>query len=287
MRIAVRILVIIICTTLFTFCRSEEGKDAPKVKIVARAGDEELDINEYKQGFISNGNPKDSAFLAKRAVDKWATEALFYQEALTKLEKEEIDIDKQVEAYRKSLVNYIYQTKIIEANLDTNVTKPEIEEYYDNNRDNFILKDNILKVNYFKIPLKAPVLEKMKKLVYSTQPKDKEQLVSLCAQYADNYFINDSTWLYLDDIKKEVPKLKDQPDFSINMGRIFEFTDELYYYYLKVKDIKIKNSLSPINFERQNIKNFIINKRKTQLIEQYKMQLLQKAKEDKTFILNP
>lgn len=276
-----KITVVLSLLAFITSCSGDREQVAQKSKPVAKVGDEELGADEFKQMFISNGNPKDSSYLAKRSIEQWATEALFYQEALTKLEKEEIDIEQQVQAYRKSLVNYIYQTKIVEANLDTNVSKQEIEDYYDNNRENFILKDNILKVNYFKVPLKAPALEKMKRLFYSTQPKDKEQLISLCSQYADNYFVNDSTWLYLDDIKKEVPKLKDQSDFSINMGRVFEFTDELYYYYLKVKDIKVKNSLSPINFEKQNIKNFIINKRKTQLIDQYKRQLLDKAKAEK------
>lgn len=249
------------------------------------AGSEQLTTEELRESVPAFASSKDSAWMVKRTIENWATEALFYQEALAKLEQEEIQIEKEVENYRKSLVNHIYQTKIIEANLDTNVTKDEIQEYYDNNRDNFILKDNIVKVNYYKIPLKVKLLDKMKRLFYATTPKDKEQLQSLCVQYAENYFTNDSTWLYLDDIKKEIPKLKDQPDLVVSYGRVFEFTDDLYYYFLKIKDIKIKNGLSPLNFERQNIKNFIINRRKTMLIEQYKQQLLQKAREEKKFVV--
>ncbi|MGZ3920626.1 MAG: hypothetical protein ACXVO9_05335 [Bacteroidia bacterium] len=266
-------------------CSTPEEKKLDPSETAAKAGNEQLSKDELKESFISNGNSKDSAYMVKRAIESWATEALFYQEALTKLDEDEVQVQREVENYKKSLINHIYQTRIVEANLDTNVTKEEIQQYYDGNRDNFILKDNIVKVNYYKIPLKVKVLDKMKRLFYAVSPKDKEQLQSLCTQYAENFFTNDSTWLYLDDIKKEIPKLKDQPDLAISYGRVFEFTDDLYYYFLKIKDVKVKNGLSPLNFERQNIKNFIINRRKTQLIQQYKQQLLQKAKEEKKFVV--
>jgi hypothetical protein len=267
-------------------CTSQKEKEAEKIDAAAIAGNEQLSRDELKERVSSFASSKDSAWMVKRTIENWAKDALFYQEAITKLEESEMQVQREVENYRRSLINHIYQTKIIEANLDTNVTKDEIQEYYDNNRDNFILKDNIVKVNYYKIPLKVKVLDKMKRLFYAVTPKDKEQLQSLCVQYAENYFTNDSTWLYLDDIKKEIPKLKDQPDLAVSYGKVFEFTDDLYYYFLKIKDIKIKNGLSPLNFERQNIKNFIVNRRKTTLIQQYRLQLLQKAKEEKRFVIN-
>jgi ribosomal protein S4 len=177
--------------------------------------------------------------------------------------------------------------KLIETNLDTNITLPEIEQYYSEHEGNFILKENIVKVNYFKIPVKASGLEKIKRLLrsYAYVPKDIEQLKNLCMQNAENFFMNDSTWLFLEDVKKEIPKLRDQPDFNLSQGRVVEFTDDLYYYYLKIKEVKVKNGLSPLNFEKQNIKNFIINKKKTELINQYKVQLLEKAKAEKQFEL--
>ncbi len=84
-------------------------------------------------------------------------------------------------------------------------------------------------------------------------------------------------------LKKKCRRLRDQPDFNLTQGRVIEFSDDLYYYYLRIKEVKVKNGLSPLNFERQNIKNFIINKKKTELINQYKFQLLEKAKSEKKF----
>lgn len=280
-----RTLIYILIATIIVSCNSSKNNAEPVSKPIAKAGSEMLSLDDYKENYVSIESDKDSTIFAKKSIENWAIESLFYQEAMTKLNEDEMEIDKQVEAYKKSLVNYIYQTKLIEANLDTNISKGEIEQYYAEHEDNFILKENIVKVNYFKIPIKAPGLEKIKRFLhsYTNTPKDVEQLKSLCMQNAENFFMNDSTWLYLEDVKKEIPKLRDQPDFNLGQGRVLEFNDELYYYYLKIKEVKVKNGLSPLNFEKQNIKNFIINKKKTELINQYKFQLLEKAKTEKKF----
>lgn len=244
-------------------------------EILANVGDQKLTKTQFLDAAIKTLNSSDSAEMAKQQLNAWLTEAIFYEEAKSKLLEEEVDIESQVNDYRKELVNHIYQTKLIEANLDTNVSAGEIEAYYNNHLDNFILKDNIVKVNYYKIPLKAQGLEKMKRLLNATSEKDKLQLANLALQYAENFFNSDSTWLYLEDIKKEIPNLREQPDLVLNKGRVMEFNDDFYFYYLKIKDEKIRNSPSPLSFERQNIKSFIINKRKTDLINQYKKQLFE------------
>ncbi len=282
--IALRYFFFIFISSVLLSCGTVTKEDGEEPKIVAKAGNENLDMNGFRDHFLSAGAVKDSSYLSKKAIDNWATESLFYQEAITKLNEDEVQIEREVENYKKSLVNYIYQTKIIDANLDTNVSKEEMETYYNAHRDNFILRENIVKVNYFKIPLKAQGLKKIRQLLYTANPKDAELLKNLCVQNAENFFMNDSTWLFLEEIKKEIPKLRDQPDLNLVPGRILEFSDDPYYYYLKIKDIKIKNGLSPINFERQNIKNFIINNRKVQLIKEYKQLLLEKAKADKSFV---
>lgn len=280
-----RIFTLIFAALFIWSCNGSQKEDENAAEIVAKAGSASLDMDEFREHFISTGVQKDSSYLSKKTIENWAREALFYQEALEKLNDDEMRVEREVENYRRSLVNYIYQTKIVEANLDTNVSKQEIEDYYNAHRDNFILNENIVKVNYFKIPVKAQGLDKIKRLLYFNNPKDGEQLKNLCIQNAENFFMNDSTWLLMDDLKKEMPKLKDQPDFNLSPGRVLEFTDPQYYYFLRVKDLKTKNTMSPLNFERQNIKNFVINNRKAQLINEYKQLLFEKAKGNKTFVI--
>lgn len=278
-----RLFAVIFFVILFQACKNGLDNGNSEVKYAAKAGEAKLDAQDLKTELVMGNTMKDSTYYINKTIERWAIESLFYQEAIKKLNEDEIQVEKKVEAYRRELINYIYQTKIIEANLDTIVSKEEIEQYFNEHRDNFILKENIVKVNYLKVPVKAPALAKIKRLLFSTNPADTKPLLELCAQNAENFFMNDSTWLFLDDIKKEIPALKDQPDLSLSQGRMIQFSDDLYFYYLKIKDVKVKNGLSPLNFEKQNIKKFIINNRKTQLIVDYKLQLFEKAKSDKTF----
>lgn len=280
MKIVVHILVF---ATLLSCSNAHRQQPEASSRSVARVGDALLYLDDYNQKFIDAGVIRDSAYYARKTIENWATETLFYQEAMKKLEEDEIQIDKQVQAYKQELINYIYQSRIVEANLDTAISKEEIQEYYDQHRDNFILKENIVKVNYLKVSVKAPGLPKIKRLLFSTNPADAIQLKESAAQNAESFFMNDSTWLFLEDIKKEIPLLRDQPEYSLTAGHVFQFSDEEYYYYLKIKDVKVKNGLSPLNFERQNIVKFILNNRKTQIILQYKQLLLEKARADKSF----
>ncbi len=270
-------------TVLMFSCDNANTHKEVEIKKVAIAGNEVLSEADFKANLINPNSREDSIAFANKSIEKWALEALLYQEAMTKLEPDEIDIEKQINDYKKQLINYIYETKLIENNLDTVVNIDEIETYYDEHIENFILKDNIIKVNYFKIPIQSKEINKIKKLIQSTVPKDREQLEGICLQHAESFFINDSIWLLMDEIKREIPQLRDQLDYGSYKGRVIEFNDNEAYYYLKIKDVKIKNSASPLAFEKENIKTYIINSRKVKLIESYKMQLLENAKKTGTF----
>ncbi len=274
----------IITYTLLFFvlvsCDMNSKKEA--VPLIAKVGEKNLSKEEFKLVNFMAGATKDSVAIAKKTIERWAQDELFYQEAQKKLFEEDLNVTYEVEKFKKELINYRYEIKLIENNLDTTVSKAEVEEYYNSNPDNFVLKDNIVKVNYIKVPLASKGIDKIKRCIYSANVKDKEQLNGLCAQFAENYFINDSTWLLLEDVKKEIPLLKDLPQYNFYAGRTFDYSDNLNYYYIKIKEIKIKNTLSPLNFETKNIKNILLNRRKMQLIKDYKQQLLEKAKVDNT-----
>jgi len=253
----------------------DNGKAVAKVNTVT-LGDKDL------ENFVPSGLSKeDSTAFVKEYISKWASDELFYQQALNYLSEEEQNINKETEEFKKDLISYRFQIKLINDKLDTVVSAQEIEDYYNANSQNFLLKSNILKVLYIKTPIGIPNFEKFKKLCYSTNPKDEEQLKNLCVQYANNYYMNDNTWLLFDDLKKEMSQLNEVPDYTLQKGKIFEFTDVASFYFLKILDVKSKNTLSPLNFEKNNIKNMLVNQRKQQLINAVKKDFFDKAKTNK------
>lgn len=255
--------------------KEEEGK------VLAKANDSKLYANDLKGIFTKDLSKEDSSVLIQNFINKWASNEVFYQQAVNYLPEEELNVDKELEEYKKDLIRYKFQLKLIDEKLDTNISDSQIEEYYNNNSQSFLLRNNIVKVLYVKTPVSIPNLEKLKKLCLSNNPKDAEQLNSMCAQYANNYFMNDNTWLLFDELKKEIPQLKEVPDYSVQNGKVFEFTDETSYYFLKIFEVKSKNTLSPLNFEKHNIKTIIINQRKQKLINTIKKDFFDKAKTEK------
>ena len=270
----------VLCIALFVACSKPTTTTANEGKIVAKVNNTALYSSDI-ESLLKNLPAKDSVAYTKAYITKWADNEVFYQQALNYLTEEELNIDKELEAYKKDLIAYRFQTKLINDKLDTVVANDQIEAYYNANSQSFLLKNNIVKVLYVKTPYNIPNIEKLKKLCYSTSAKDAEQLKIMCIQFANNYYMNDNTWLMFEDLKKEIPQLKEVPEYNLQNGKIFEFTDETSYYFLKIIDIKSKNTLSPINFEKNNIKNMLINQRKQQLISTIKKDFFDKAKTNK------
>ena len=262
-------------------CNKTTGVAEDKGTPVAKVNSSVLYATDLKQISQNGLSKSDSLAFVQTFVNNWAYSEIFYQQAVNYLTEEELNIDKELEDYKKELLTYKFQTKLINEKLDTNVTLAQIEEYYNNNAQNFLLKNNIVKVLYVKTPINIPNIDKLKKLCYSNNPKDAEPLKSMCIQYANNFFMNDNTWLMFDDLKKEMTQLKDVPEYDIKNGKTFEFTDASSFYFLKIIEVKSKNTLSPLNFEKKNIKNRLINQRKEKLITAIKKDFFDKAKTNK------
>ncbi len=271
---------VVLCMALIFACNKQNNTTSNEGKVIAKVNNELLYSSDI-ENILRNLPQKDSSAYTKAYITKWADNEVFYQQALNYLTDDELNIDKELEAYKKELITFKFQSKLINDKLDTLVTNDQIEAYYYANSQSFLLKNNIVKVLYVKTPNNIPNIEKLKKLCYSTDAKDAEQLKIMCVQFANNYYMNDNTWLMFDDLKKEINQLKEVPDYSLQNGKIFEFTDETSYYFLKIIDIKSKNTLSPINFEKNNIKNMLINQRKQQLISTIKKDFFDKAKTNK------
>ncbi len=250
-------------------CKTESDKDQNLVAI-AKANNEYLYMDDIKDIVPQGTATKDSAELIKKYIDNWIHESLVIQKAESNLSEEQKNVEKQLKDYRNSLITYAYEKELVKQKLDTTITDSEIEVYYNNNQSDFELKDNIIKVIYVKVDKKAPGIDKLKKWYKSDNLKDREQLSSYCHQFAANFYLDDSSWLLFDDLLKEIPIQTYNKELFLQNNRFVEVSDNLNNYYVNIKGFKIRNSLSPLTFEKENIKNIILNKRKLELITKMK-----------------
>lgn len=254
----------------------------PEGKVVAKVGDVFLYASEVRE--VGAGrDAKDSTETVRKYVNNWVKEMLVLQQAEKNLVSEKKNFDKMVEDYRRSLITYQYESELVKQKLDTVVGEEEISKYYEENKANFELKDNIIKVVYVKVRKDAPKADKVKEWYRSSDVKSKDALTGYCHQYAENFFLDENTWLQFDDILKEVPiKLYDKEAFLQN-NRTIETQDSTYLYFVNIKGFMTKNSTSPLSFEKENIRSIIVNKRKVELIKKMREDIYNEGVKNKTF----
>lgn len=267
-----KFLFLLIVAFLFS-CKSSDKKE----DTIARVYDQYLYVSDLN-GVVPKGTAQDDSLkLVEKYINEWVKEKLLVKKAEDNLTDEQKNVDKQLESYRNSLIVYSYEKELISQLLDTLVTDDEIANYYEANKNSFELRDNIVKVLYVKVNKKAPDIDKLKKWHSSEVQKDRTSLEAYCHQYAQNFYLDDNTWLLFEDLLKEIPIETFNKELFLKNNRIVQVEDSLSLYLLNIKGFKIKNSISPLAFEKENIRNIILNKRKLTLVSQMKKDVYDEA----------
>ncbi len=195
-----------------------------------------------------------------------------------------VEIDRKVQDYLYALISFEFKKQYIAENLNVKVSDAEIEDYYKENLDNFLLNQNIVRCRYIQIPLDAPGIKKIRNILTSDKAKDIKEINSYCFQFASNYNLEDSIWLNFDDIVLNTP-LKSIPNKIqfLKSNKMVETQDSAFNYMLYIKEYKIQDQLSPLEFVRDQIENIIINKRKVALSIELENKIYQEGVDENSF----
>lgn len=260
-------------------CNVIKKNNDPAKRRIARAFDTYLYETDI-QGIVPKGSkPADSLKIMNDYLTRWMQQQVIVHQALNNLDPKQIDFTRQIEDYKNSLIIYEYEKELVKEKLDTTIAETEINNYYEKNKKDFQLKNDIVKIIYVKVPKKVPGQEKLRGWINSSDIKEREKLATFCYQSASNYFLNDNAWLMFDDVLKEVPIQTANQDIFLqnNNNRIVQIADTDNTYYVGFKGFMIKNSISPLSFERDNIKKILLNKRKMDLVDEMKLNSFEQA----------
>jgi len=249
---------------------------------VARVYDKTLSLKELQQALPIGISKKDSTAFAKDFIDQWIKRNLVLKRAESNLTENQKDVSQQLEDYRVSLLIFAYERELIRQKLDTTISPSEIELYYKQNSANFELRSNIIRLKYIKLPIKTPNADKAKRWFLSKRPDDFKRLEQFVNLYAVNFLLDDSNWLLLEDVIKEIPMGNySMNDFNSNK-RFLELDDKDYHYLVAINGFMVKDSNAPLSFEQENIRNIILNKRKIKLVEQMQLDAFNDAMNENT-----
>lgn len=251
------------------YLKRDQQEDKTDVKI-AKVNEEYLFAEEVFKTLPSTYTKEDSIYLVNKYINNWITQKLLINKAEENLNEEQKSFEQKIQDYKNSLLIHAFEKAIIEQNLDTLVTDEEIVSYYENNKQTFELRDNILKVQYVILPIEAPDQKKFKKLFPLQKEEDFTKLEGYCYQFASKFILDDKNWILFENLQREIPIRTTDSEKFIKSNKYFEMNDSLYNYYVDIKEYKIRNSVSPLSFEKENIRNIIINQRKLLLIKKMK-----------------
>jgi len=272
-----------IVVSLFCFLTSCSDNE----KIVASVGESELTENDAYVLMKHFGyNVKDKAQF-KEFVDEWCENEIFKQELKAEHPEKWNLVKLRSESYQGDLAKFYLEEIKLKSALDTVVDIEEAQTYYDSHKDEFILNDYIVKALYLKIPKDLDFKSEEIHVNYLLKnDKDLAEINSYAKLYAENYYFDDSSWVYFDELVEDIPLTKYNVDnIVLNRTKTY-FSDDEHWYFLNIIDYKLKDEAPPLDFLRDRIHSIIISKRLNDLREKSEAKLIKELKKKHEVIIN-
>ena len=264
--------------------KKDEQAQTPERKPVARVNDKFLFQDELVGIVDQNSTAEDSAARVTSYINSWIRKQLLIGEAMKRININEVEVERKVLDYRYSLIGYEYQNYYIQQHLNDTISEKEIETYYKAHVDNFILKQNIVRGTYIKVPKTAPRTGKVKEMIFLKKEKDQNELKSYCLSFSVAYHLSDSSWLEFDKLVVNSPmaEIPNKIQF-LKTNPFYETNDADFLYFLKVDAYRISDNVSPLEFVKEDIRNILLNKRKVELARALEDEVYENAVKQKNF----
>ncbi len=269
----------IILIFLLSSCSSFENND--KV-VIARLGDSYLYEDQVTSIIKSKLSSVDSLTFIKQFINKWAQEELLLQKAVLNINQDQLEIDKRLESYRRSLLIHAYEQKLIEQSLDTLILEDQLESYYNQHTDDYILADKMTKVIFVKTSIMAPKLDSLESWLFDKDTLLIDAIETYCHQYSKRFYYNPNEWLIWDDFKLVFPGEFDVSTLSLTNNTMI-LKDSLDVYFIRLLNYKEQGEIAPLEYVKDEIKSILLNQRKIKTVELIKTKLFEDAKQSSRF----
>ena len=259
-------------------CSSFENNDEV---LIARLGDSYLYEHQVTSLINSNLSSEDSLTFIQQYINNWAQEELLLQKAVLNINQDQLEIDKRLESYRRSLLIHAYEQKLIEQSLDTLILGNQLQSYYNQHADDYILADKITKVIFVKTSIMAPKLDSLETWLFIKDTLLIDAIETYCHQYSKRFYYNSNEWLMWNDFKSFPGKLDISTLSMTNNTMILK--DSLDVYFIRLMNLKHQGEIAPLEYVKEEIKSILLNQRKLKTVEVIKTKLFEDAKQSNQF----
>ena len=270
----------LIFTMFFSTCQE---KHEDKGEVLASVYGKNLYRTDLDDIFYEGISYNDSVLRSKVYIDKWVRNQLLVRQAENNLEPEQLDFSKRLEEYRNSLVINKYETELIKQNLDTKVTEDQIQEYYNENSDEFRLNRDIVRIATVNLPRDSKKKWLFIKLLRDYDSIMIDSVTSLSKEYALDWNMDVEQWHNFDEVAEKFKlNVTDNKSF-LNENKYYVVINDDVYSVIRFCKYRVMGDVSPCEIEVDRIKYIILSNRKKDLLEKLYDDLYSKAVQENAF----
>ena len=236
------------------------------------------------QGIVPEGTATlDSIQRINSFIDSWIQRQVLLHQAETNLSKEKLNLEKQLEEYRNSLVVYAYESQLIEQKLDTVVSEDEITKFYEQNKEDFQLRTTMVRAAYVIVKEDSKQIAAFEKLLNDKDTLMLQNLDVLATYYAEKSYLDVDHWIRLDELTNIVPIEILNVESFLKKNKFVRLDSDDYVYMVRFEEYLLEESISPLEMQYNNIKNVILTHRKKALLDRMRTAVYEKAKKERAF----
>ena len=271
----------IILILLIISCELENNS---KEEPIARVNDNFLFFSDVQESLDENMSQNDSILAVNSAINNWASKKLLYEKAIFNLSNsKQNELDQLVRAYESDLYISNYEKEWLKTRVDTIVSNDQLQSYYNDNKNKFRLRQDILLARFIELPIenfnKTQIVSSFRRLNF----QDKIYLDSISLQFKSS-FINDSVWLRPELFFNKF-KIENKAKYNryLKKKSFFEIKDLESLYLVYISDIQKKNDYAPMSYVKPTLVQILLNKRKLDMKKQLKTDILKQGISEKNF----
>lgn len=272
---------IILLCTFFVSC--EYFKPGTQENAVARVNNTFLYEEDIQKLISEDTSAEDSTLIVNNYINRWATQQLLIDQAKINLTADKLEqYNKLVQEYQNDLLTEAYKNVIVNKQLDSTITEQEYHEYYETNKENFKLKDLLVKLRYVQLPVNYDGLASVREKLSRYNEKDRKSLNSQNYQFISSNF-NDSVWVKKEVLLNTLPIIRGNNEQVLKKTNFTQLQDSLGVYLVKIEDVLNPNDTAPLSYIKPTLKQIILNKRKLELIKKLESDITKDAIETNNF----
>lgn len=221
---------------------------------------------------------EDSVRFAMDYMRKWAEEQVLYEKAEHNV-RGDGRIERMVADYRRMLIMNDYERKLLKQQLEGTISEEELMQYYEDNKQLFILEESVVKGVFVKAPLVSPDLKELKKYYKDKSDEALENLEKYAFRNAVIYEMFYDYWMPVSELEgKFVVNLAELSE-NFDTERDVEVEDSESCYLLHIEEFVPKGEVKPYDLAKLEIMDLLANKRKVELMQNVKNDLYKQSLE--------